>query len=318
MLDSLSNGVMSTPSDSDQNPNQHLTRRQVVLGGAAVAGVTTAALTSNAQANTQIPPESEASTIASHGNFAGKVVVVTGATSGIGEATAKAFAQAGALVAFNGRRADLGRQVEASIRAQGGEATYIQTDVRDPDQVAQFFRAVENRYRRIDIAFNNAGIVSPNAPTAEQSLAAWIDVMDTNARGYWLCMKAEIPIMLQQGGGHIINNASVSGHVGFANISPYSVSKHAIIGLTKCAALEYGPQNIRINSISPGGVDTPMRQQAILAQGGDPTTPPPNLPRRINTAHEMARVVMMLASEDATSILGTDIDVTTGMLTSCV
>lgn len=283
-----------------------------------MAGVTTATLTGSAQANTQVPPATEASAAVANGNFADKVVVVTGATSGIGEATAKAFAQAGAKVAFNGRRTDLGYQVEETIRGQGGEATYIQTDVRDPDQVAQFFREVESRYGRLDIAFNNAGIVSPNAPTAEQSLDDWMNVMDTNVRGYWLCMKEEIPIMLKQGGGHIINNASVSGHVGFANISPYSVSKHATIGLTKCAALEYGPQNIRINSISPGGVDTPMRRQAILAQGGDPTTPPPNLPRRINTAHEMARVVMMLASDDATSILGVDIDVTTGMLTSCI
>ena len=304
----------ATESIGDRQPPVRLSRRQVVLGGAA-AGLTTAAIAAKAQANTQTPPEPDS---ASNGKFADQVVVVTGATSGIGEATAKAFAQAGAKVAFNGRRANLGRRVEAAILATGGEAIYLQTDVREPEQISQFFREVVDRYGRVDIAFNNAGIVSPNAPTAEQSLEDWMDVMNTNARGYWLCMKEEIPIMLEQGGGHIINNASVSGHVGFANIMPYSMSKHAIIGLTKCAALEYGPQNIRINSISPGGVDTPMRRQAILAQGGDPTTPPPNLPERINTPYEMARVVMMLASDDATSILGTDIDVTTGMLTSCI
>jgi NAD(P)-dependent dehydrogenase (short-subunit alcohol dehydrogenase family) len=301
----------------DANQDRHLTRRNLVLGGVA-AGVSATVIAQKAQANTQKPPQPATSKANPKGRFADKVVVVTGATSGIGEATAIAFAQEGAKVAFNGRRANLGRKIEQLIRQQGGEATYIQTDVREPEQVTQFFREVIKRYGRLDIAFNNAGIVSPNAPSAEQSLETWINVMDTNVRGYWLCMKEEINIMLKQGSGHIINNASVSAHVGFANIMPYSVSKHAVLGLTKCAALEYGPQNIRINSISPGGVDTPMRRQAILAQNGDPTTPPPNLPKRINTSYEMARVVMMLASDDATSILGTDIDVTTGMLTSCV
>ncbi len=314
ILKEMSNSEFEPPLN---NQNKHLTRRKLVLGGAA-AGVTAAVIAQKVQANTETPPQPATSKANPKGRFADKVVIVTGATSGIGEATAIAFAQEGAKVAFNGRRANLGDKIEQAIRQQGGEASYIQTDVREPEQVMQFFREVIKRYGKLDIAFNNAGVVSPNAPSAEQSLETWIDVMNTNARGYWLCMKEEIPIMLKQGGGHIINNASVSAHVGFANIMPYSTSKHAILGLTKCAALEYGSQNIRINSISPGGVDTPMRRQAILAQNSDPTTPPPNLPKRINTSHEMARVVMMLASDDATSILGTDIDVTTGMLTSCV
>lgn len=294
-------------------------RRNVLKTGAIGAvGLAAAVTAKSAMANTVTPPEPAAEPGSSTGRFSGKVVAVTGATSGIGKATAEAFAEEGAIVVFNGRRANLGQQLETNINAAGGESLYIQTDVRDPVQITRFFQEIDSRYGKLDIAFNNAGIVSPNAPSAEQTLEDWTDVMDTNARGYWLCMKAEIPMMLAQGGGHIINNSSVSGHVGFANIMPYSMSKHAVMALTKCAALEYGPQNIRINSISPGGVDTPMRRQAILAQNGDPTTPPPNMPKRINTSYEMARLVMMLASDDATSILGTDIDATTGMLTSCV
>jgi len=245
----------------------------------------------------------------------------------MGEATARAFAREGAIVHFCGRREALGTQVQESIRKTGGQATYQRADVRVENDVKAFVDACLQRYGRIDIAFNNAGIETPNsAPIADQSLEDLMNVMTTNAIGVFLSMKYEILHMLRNEPwgtfgtrGVIINNASVSGHVGFANIALYSASKHAVIGLTKCAALEYGLQGIRINSISPGGVDTPMRRRAYEKQGvpaEQPLPPPPNIVRRVNTPEEMARMVMFLSSDDASSVLGTDIDVTSGMLTS--
>lgn len=289
-----------------------ITRRELMTSG--VAGMAAAAATA--------APALGQST---NGRFVGRVVLITGATSGIGEGTARAFAREGAKVFFCGRRENLGAQVEKSIRNAGGEATYFQADVRREDQVRRFIDACAQKYGAIHIAFNNAGIVQEkNVPLAEQPTEAFVDVMNTNALGYFLCMKYEIPHLLRSEPwgafgtrGVIINNASTSGHRGYARISPYSASKHAVIGLTRCAALEYGAQGIRINSLSPGGVDTPMRARAYAGQGV--TTRPlpvvPNIARRTNTVEEMGDVVMFLASDAASSLTGTDLDVTGGNLT---
>jgi NAD(P)-dependent dehydrogenase (short-subunit alcohol dehydrogenase family) len=173
------------------------------------------------------------------------------------------------------------------------------------------------KYGRLDIAFNNAGVEAVAANLAEQTLENFLNVMNTNATGVFLSMKHEIPVMLKQGGGIIINNASVSAHDGFALISPYSASKHAVLGLTKCAALEYTPKNIRINSISPGGVDTPMLERALKGFGVSAEKIAETTPiRRINTSEEMARIVMFLSSDDASALAGMDMDVTGGMLTA--
>ena len=165
--------------------------------------------------------------------------------------------------------------------------------------------------------------VNPDGKFADKVVL--INVLKTNVTGYFLSMKYEMPHLLKNEPwgkygtkGVIVNNSSVSGHIGFPGISPYSSSKHAIIGMTKCAALEYGGQGIRINSISPGAVNTPMRRQAYENQGLSPNEPlpaPPNIVNRANTPEEMADIVMLLASTDVSYVLGTDIDVTTGMLT---
>ena len=301
-------------------------RKAISLGAVGAAGIA-AAVTQGKKviAQSESEPLSQPE-VNPDGRFAGQVVLITGATSGIGEATARAFASQGATVHFCGRRQELGQQVAQSIVDAGGKATYQPADVRNEEEVKAFVDGCIERYGKIDIAFNNAGIVNPQAvPLAEQSLEDFQNVLKTNATGYFLSMKYEIPHLLKNepwgkygAKGVIVNNASVSGHIGFPGISPYSSSKHAIIGMTKCAALEYGGQGIRINSISPGAVNTPMRRQAYENQGLSPNEPlpaPPNIVNRANTPEEMADIVMLLASTDVSYVLGTDIDVTTGMLT---
>lgn len=314
-------------NDSLQKRATGLTRRRIVLlGSAGLAGLTTAAIPARSSANTQQTVSQATEPTNSNGRFAGIVVLITGATSGIGEGTAYAFALEGAKVFFCGRRENLGNQVEQKIKGNGGEATYMRADVRNEADVKAFINGCVQKYGRIDIAFNNAGVETPrSSPIADQPTEDWLNVLTTNATGVFLSMKYELPYLLKNEPsgafgtrGVIINTASVSGHVGFANIAPYSASKHAILGLTQCAAIDYGPQGIRVNSISPGGVDTPMRRRAYAAQGipdNQPLPPVPNFPRRANTVEEMANAVMFLASDEASSIYGMDLDVTGGMLT---
>lgn len=293
-----------------------MNRRRLILGSGTIAGAAAiATVTPKAQASPQQSLTSSANT-SSSSRFSGKVVLITGATSGIGEATARAFATEGAIVHFCGRREALGEQVAQSIRSTGGQATYQKADIRNEQDIRSLVETCVTKYDRIDIAFNNAGIESKPLTVAEQSLEDWMNVMTTNATGTFLSMKYEIPVMLQQGSGVIINNASVSGHVGFATIAPYSASKHAIMSLTKVAALEYADKNIRINSISPGAVDTPMLRRALAAWNTNFETVAQEYPiKRIVQVDEIAKTVLWLSSADPTCIVGTDIDVTGGYLT---
>jgi NAD(P)-dependent dehydrogenase (short-subunit alcohol dehydrogenase family) len=288
-------------------------RRQILTTGTiGVAGLAT--LASQVQANTQNPPQPKTK-VEANGRFANKVVLITGATSGIGEATARAFAMEGAIVHFCGRRESLGNQIAQSIRSTGGKATFQRADVRVDSDVKAFVDTCLKQYGRVDIAFNNAGVFLDPAPLHELSLETYQDLMQTNATGVFLGMKYEIPPMRQQKVGAIINMASVSGHVGFANFSPYNASKHAVIGLTKAAAIENADHNIRINSISPLAVDTPMLRQSFKDQGLTYEQATPSMvTKRIMTSEEMARAVMFLASDDATSMTGMDLDVTGGHL----
>lgn len=299
------------------------TRRSILTAGAAAGLAAGLASASTAQ---EAPKR----------RFAGRHVLITGATSGMGEVTARAFARQGANVAFNGRRAERGAEVEASInadaetRSAGGRALYVQSDVRDEAQIIRFVQTAREAFGDIHIAFNNAGVVfgrgslTGNAPLADIDADDFDDVWATNTRGLFLSMKHELPSMLDndpwgRGGlrGVIINNSSVSAHGGFPTIAPYSVSKHGVLGLTRGAAMDYGGYGIRVLGIAPGGVDTPMRRAAIEAQGRDPdAAQAPNIGHRTHTSDEIADIVLYLADPDAASILqGTDIDVTGGMLT---
>jgi NAD(P)-dependent dehydrogenase (short-subunit alcohol dehydrogenase family) len=303
-------------SNSGEKAMPDKMRRQILrMGAVGAAGLASAIASGKALANTKTPPAPETTT-QPNGKFSGKVVLITGATSGIGEGTAYAFAREGAKVFFCGRRENLGRQVEAKIKGFGGEATYMRADVRREEEVKALVEACVSKYGKLDIAFNNAGILNPKfARLHEQPTADFLDTLNTNATGMFLSLKYEIPQMLRQKGGCIINNASVSGHKGFSEIGPYSTSKHAVIALAKVAALEYAKDNIRITSISPGGVDTPMLRTARAARGISFEEGSKFIPiQRTNTVEEMARTVMFLSSDEASAFHGSLVDVTSGML----
>jgi NAD(P)-dependent dehydrogenase (short-subunit alcohol dehydrogenase family) len=249
-----------------------------------------------------------------NGKFAGKVVLITGATSGIGEVTAYAFAREGANVFFCGRREKLGELVEKQIRALGGEATYMRADVRKPEEIKAFVDACVAKYGRLDIAFNNAGIDYPPKPIAQTAIAEFDDLMNTNVRGVFLGMKYQIPHILKTGGGAIINMASIGGHRAFANIIGYGASKAAVIHMSKMAAQEYG-KTIRVNAILPGAIDTPMldrvkrdskvTEEQLLA---------PYPSKRAGKVDEVATLVMWLASDEASYVSGSQFSVDGGGL----
>ena len=269
------------------------------------------------------PPEPLAGRVKAGGRFAGKVVLITGATSGIGQTTAECFAREGAKVMFCGRREALGAHVEESIRGFGGEATYHRADVRIDGELRALVDACTAKYGRLDIAFNNAGyFMDPKrdprlvpGPVHEMDPLHWQTIMDTNAGGVWRAMRHEIPVMLAQQSGCIVNMASVSGHAAFPGLGGYAASKHAIIGLTKVAAIELADKNVRVNSISPLAARTPMIEASLAFFHVTPEQAAASAPnKRMNTTDEMARAVMFLSSDDASSMTGMDLDVTGGYL----
>ncbi len=287
-------------------------RRLVVSGGAGLAGLATAAVARQTLAQ---PPQPSNAGQAATQQFAGKVVLITGATSGIGEATARAFAKQGALVHFCGRREALGAQVAQSIQAAGGRASYQKADVRVEDEVKALVETCVQRYGRIDIAFNNAGIFMTPAEIQNIPLDNFLDILRTNVVGEFLAMKYEIPQMRRQGGGVIVNMASVAGHIGFNTTGHYCASKHGILGLTKVAALENADHNIRVSSISPLAVDTPQLRESFAFQKITYEEAAKSfVTKRVMTPDEIARAVMFLASDQASSVTGMDLDVTGGQI----
>ena len=237
--------------------------------------------------------------------FDNKVVLVTGGGGGIGRASALAFARAGAKVAVTDRDVLAGEETTAQVRALGAEAVFIAADVMQAAQVQAMVAQVVAHFGRLDCAFNNAGIEEEHLRLADCEEATFDRIMGVNVKGVWLCMKYQIAQMLTQGGGAIVNTASVAGLVGAPKMSAYSASKHAVMGLTKSAAVEYGRKGIRVNAVCPGVIRTPMLDRAIAADPKVATTVAGAHPiGRIGEADEVAAVVLWLSSDAASFVTG--------------
>ncbi|MCZ6560520.1 MAG: SDR family oxidoreductase [Gammaproteobacteria bacterium] len=241
-------------------------------------------------------------------DFDGKVVMVTGGGVGIGRATALAFAREGGKVVIGNRNVEKGEEVVKVIRDDGGEASFLRTDVLSEDDVQALVEHAVSTYGRLDVAFNNAGVEGLIAPLADQTDDNYRYVMDINVRGVWLSMKYQIPQMLKNGGGAIVNNSSVAGLIGFPGLGIYCASKHAVMGLTKTVALEYSAQGIRCNTVNPGAIDTSMvdRLAESLDSGKDDLSALHPI-GRIGTADEVANAVLWLCSDKASFVTGTDL-----------
>ena len=238
--------------------------------------------------------------------FDGKVALITGGGSGIGRATAVAFARQGVQVVIGNRNVERGEETVAMIRKAGGTASFKRTDVMVAAEIEALVEHAVKTYSRLDVAFNNAGIEGDLKPTLIDHTEANFDaVMDINVKGVWLSMKYEIPRMLEQGSGAIVNCSSVAGVIGFPGIGIYVASKHAVVGLTKTAALEFSAKGIRINAVNPAVIDTEMVDR--IADGmnmkkNDLTTFHPI--GRIGRVEEVAEAVLWLCSDRASFVTG--------------
>jgi NAD(P)-dependent dehydrogenase (short-subunit alcohol dehydrogenase family) len=247
-------------------------------------------------------------------DFNGRVALVTGASSGIGRATALAFAQNHARVIVSDVQEQGGQETVQLIRDKGGEAQFVQADVSSTQDVQNLIQQTVSIYQRLDFACNNAGIGGVTASTADYPEDAFRQVMDINLIGTWLCMKYEIPQMLNRGGGVIVNMASILGKVGFSGASAYVSAKHGMIGLTQTAALEYAALGLRVVAVCPGFIYTPMIVQAGMEENTSAYEAIRQLHpmKRLGSPQEIAETVVFLCSPGASFITGTAIYVDGG------
>ena len=247
--------------------------------------------------------------------FEGKVALVTGGNSGIGRSAAIKFAERGARVVIAARRAEQGEAVAQEIRDAGGDAIFVQTDITRANDIEAMVAKAVDTYGNLDVAFNNAGLLSGRSPTHEIDEDSWEPVMAVNLKGVWLCMKHEIKqMMLQDSSGAIVNDSAGGGVTGVPNRAAYVASKHGVVGLTKTAALEYGQMGIRVNAVCPGLIETPMTEGFY--------SDPERLGRitssipigRVGTPEEVAEAVVWLCSDAASYVTGVAMPVDGGFL----
>ena len=243
-----------------------------------------------------------------------QVVLITGALTGIGRATALAFAREGASVVVSGRRDEAGQALATELRAAGAEAEFVRADVRHDNEVANLVDRTVARFGRLDVAVNNAGTEGQPGPVTEQSAESYAATFDTNVLGTLLSMKHELRVMQAQGHGSIVNLSSVVGQIGAPGASVYTASKHAVEGLTKSAALEAAGSGVRVNAVAPGPIETGMldrftgnadRKAGLIA--GVPL-------KRAGTPDEIAEAVVFLASDKASFVTGEILGVNGGRL----
>ncbi|CAM3592351.1 oxidoreductase [Rouxiella silvae] len=238
-------------------------------------------------------------------NFENQVALVTGAASGMGFAAAKAFAEAGASVSLADVNGEAVKKAAEKLVAAGYEAIGIECNVADIGQVESMIEQTVSTFGRLDFAFNNAGVQSPVAETADADPKDYDFVMDVNLRGIWNCMKFELIQMRKQGSGAIVNNSSLGGLVGIAERGIYHASKHGVVGLTKSAGLEYAHKGIRINAVCPGIIETPMVSGMLESQPEAMAELMKEVPmRRLGRAEEVADAVMWLCSPASSFVIG--------------
>ena len=235
----------------------------------------------------------------------GKVALVTGGSSGIGRATSLVFAREGAKVVVADVGVEGAEETERMVKEVGGEAIFVKADVSKAAEVKELVAKAVQAYGRLDYAHNNAGIQGAIASTHELSEDSWDKVIGINLKGVWLCMKYEIAQMLQQGGGAIVNTASIAGLIASPGKCGYDASKHGVIGLTKTAAIEYGRAGIRVNAVCPSIINTPMAQRAIARNREAEDQYIEQTPLgRIGTPEEVAEAVVWLCSDAASFVTG--------------
>lgn len=238
------------------------------------------------------------------GKLEGKVAIVTGGASGIGKATAILFAQEGAKLVVADRNGEGAEAVAKEISDAGSEAVAVTVDVSQPVMVEAMVQRAVDAFGRLDVIFNNAGVEGEQAPTADATLENWHRVIGINLTGTFLGMKYAIPAMLKNGGGAIVNNASVAGLIGFAGIPAYSASKGGVVLMTKTTALEYAKQGIRVNVICPGVIWTPMVERFTASEETRVALESAEPIGRFGKPEEVARLALFLASDDSSFCTG--------------